>query len=288
MIIRRSLGVAVVAGVVALACAAWATPGSAGTGSAATEGLTFRARLDGAPIDLSSSGDPIVLKPDRRSLLTLNMRNRGAEPSIVTNVQIRGTAFGITLMAYDFTINTTVPAQGRQRLTVPVQFVDLAQQSDGLFPATMRLIDANGTDLAEQDFTVDVQGSPGSLIVIFTMIVAIATGLSIAAIWLAIVRRRLPPNRIRRGVRLGVAGAGVGVTLTLLLSVLLFMPPKGSVWVPLILVPTLVAFTLGFVSPGPMAIAEGDGDDEVEDWMRATVPMEPREQVAWSDRSAPG
>ena len=64
------------------------------------------------------------------------------------------------------------------------------------------------------------------------------------------------------------------MTLTLLLSVLLFMPPKGSVWIPLILIPTLVAFTLGFVSPGPLAIAEDDSEDEVEDWMRATVPIE--------------
>jgi hypothetical protein len=272
--ISRSLGVAVVAGVVAVACAAWATPGSAATGSGGTDGMTFRARLDGAPIDLSSSGDPIVLETDRTLLLTLDMRNRGSAPVVVRHVQIRGTAFGITLMAYDFTINTAVPADGRQRLTVPVQFVDLGQQSDGLLPATMRLIDANGTDLAEQDFTVDVQGSPGSLVVIFTMLVAIATGLSIAAIWIAIVRRQLPRNRIRRGIRLGVTGAGVGVTLTLLLSVLLFMPPKGSVWIPLIVIPTLVAFTLGFVSPGPMAIAEDDGEDEVEDWMRATVPIE--------------
>ncbi len=58
----------------------------------------------------------------------------------------------------------------------------------------------------------------------------------------------------------------------MLLSVLLFMPPKGSVWVPLVLIPTLAAFALGFVSPGPMALDEGE--DEVEDWMRATVPME--------------
>jgi hypothetical protein len=234
--------------------------------------MTFHARLNGAPLDLSSSGDPIVLKPDRPSLLTLFMRNDGSQPAVVRHVQIRGTAFGITLMAYDFTINSLVPAGQRQRLTVPVQFVDLGQQSDGLLPASMSLLGTNGGELATQDFTVDVQGSPGSLMVVFTMIVAIATGVSIAAIWIAILRRRLPPNRWRRGLRLGVVGAGVGVTLTMLLSVLLFMPPKGSVWIPLVFIPTLAAFALGFFSPGPMALDEGE--DEVEDWMRATVPME--------------
>jgi MFS family permease len=240
--------------------------------SGAADGMTFHARLDGAPIDLSSSGDPIVLKPDRPALLTLDMRNRGSDPAVVRHVQIRGTAFGITLMAYDFTINTLVPAGGRERLTVPVQFVDLGQQNDGLLPATMTLLNADNTELATQDFTVDVEGSPGSLMVIFTMIVAIATGVSIAAVWIAIVRRRLPPSRWRRGLRLGVVGAGVGITLTMALSLLLFMPPKGSVWIPLLLIPTLVGFVLGYVSPGPMSLDEGD--DEVEDWMRATVPME--------------
>ncbi|HEY8218452.1 MAG TPA: hypothetical protein VIH82_15040 [Acidimicrobiia bacterium] len=244
----------------------------AGTGSAAQEGVTFHARLDGAPLDLSSSGDPIVLKPDRSSLLSLDMVNRGSQPAVVRHVQIRGTAFGITLMAYDFTINTLVPAGERQRLTVPVQFVDLGQQSDGLLPATMTLRTGDGTELASQDFTVDVQGSAGSLMVIFTAIITIATGVSIGAVWLAIVRRKLPPNRVRRGIRLGITGAGVGVSLTLLLSVLLFMPPKGSVWLPLILIPAAVGFALGFFSPGPLSMESED--EEVEDWMRATVPME--------------
>jgi hypothetical protein len=246
--------------------------GASTPSAGAAPDMTFHARLDGQPLDLSSSGDPVVLQPDRRSILQLDMRNHGSDPAVVRHVQIRGTAFGITLMAYDFTINAIVPAGGREHLAVPVEFVDLGQQSDGLLPATMELLSTDDAELASQDFTVDVQGSPGSLMVIFTAIVAIATGVSIAAIWLAIVRRRLPPNRVRRGIRLGIAGAGVGVTLTLLLSLLLFMPPKGSVWIPLILIPTLGAFALGFFSPGPMAIDEGD--EEVEDWMRATVPMQ--------------
>jgi hypothetical protein len=249
--------------------AAGAFGGSPSSGAAG--GMTFHAKLDGQPLDLSSSGDPIVLQPDRTSILTLDMVNRGTAPAPVRHVQIRGTAFGITLMAYDFTINTLVPAGAHQRLTVPVQFIDLGQQSDGLLPATMRLLSNNDTELATQDFTVDVQGSPGSLMVIFTLIVAVATGISIAAIWIAIVRRRLPHSRWRRGIRMGVAGAGVGITLTMLLSVLLFMPPKGSVWIPLVFIPTGIGFALGYLSPGPMSMEEGE--DQVEDWMRATVPM---------------
>jgi hypothetical protein len=245
---------------------------SAGPGAQPSSGdtaMSFQARLDGAPLDLSSSGDPIVLKPDSPLLLRLAMRNDGTDPAVVRHVQIRGTAFGITLLAYDFTINSLVRPGETEVLRVPVQFVDLGQQSDGLLPASMTLTSADGTELANQDFTVDIQGSASSLTVIFTMIVAIATGISIAAIWIAVLRRRLPHSRWRRGLRLGIVGAGVGVTVTMLLSVLLFMPPKGSVWVPLVLIPAIAAFVLGYLSPGPMAIE--DEEEPVEDWMRATV-----------------
>jgi hypothetical protein len=258
-----------IAGVLVAGSIAWLAPSAGAQGE-----IIVRGQLGGQPLDLSSSGDPIILNPDRSTILSLDMVNPGSEPVVVRHVQIRGTAFGITLMAYDFTINAVVGAGQRERLEVPVEFVDLDEQFNGLLPATMRLLNVDESEVAAQDFVVDIKGSPGSLVVIFTVIVAIATGISIASIWIAIVRRRLPPNRIRRGIRLGIAGAGVGVTLTLLLSVLLFMPPKGSVWIPLLLIPTLTAFVLGYLSPGPMAMGEAE-EEEVEEWMRATVPMQP-------------
>lgn len=208
-----------------------------------------------------------MLDPDRSS--TLDLHNLGSTPATVRQVQIRGTAFGITLMAYDVTINARVLPADHVQVEVPVEFPDLGQQADGLAPATVRLISPKRGQLAARNFTVDVRGSPSSLMAIFTIIVAIATGISIAAIWIASGRRRLPPNRVRRGVRLAVSGAGVGVTLTLFLSELLLVTPKGTVWIPLLLVPTLGAFVLGYLSPGPLAL---DDEPEIEDWMRATQP----------------
>ncbi len=242
-------------------------------------GMSFRATLDGQPLGLSSSGDPIILDPDRNSTLSLDLINQGRQPVTVRQVQIRGQAFGITLLAYDVTINATVPAQSDVKVDVPVEFVDLGQQTDGLLPATIRLISPNRTVLGSQDFTVDVRGSASSLMAIFTIVVAIGSAASVAAIWIAVARRRLPPNRFRRGIRFGVTGAGIGVTLTLLLSELLLVTPKGSVWIPLLVVPTAGAFVLGYLSPGPLA--EEDEEEEegsVEGWMR-TAPIRQGETV---------
>jgi len=231
--------------------------------------VSFAAALDGQRLDLSSSGDPIVLDPDRVSTLALVMRNNTDQPLTVRQVQIRGKAFGLTLLAYDVTINAKIGAGERTKVDVPVEFVDLGQQAAGLLPATIRLIDPDRNQLASRDFTVDVRGSATSLMAVFTLVVAIATGASIVVIWVAIGRRRLPRNRWRRGLRFGLVGAGVGVTLTLFLALLLLVTPAGSVWIPLLLVPTVGAFLLGWFSPGPL----GDDQDEseVEDWVRETV-----------------
>ncbi|HEV2309890.1 MAG TPA: hypothetical protein VGU73_05170, partial [Acidimicrobiia bacterium] len=235
--------------------------------------VAFTAQLDGQRLDLSSSSDPIVIDPTRNSILTLDMQNLGSSPTIVRQVQIRGTAFGITLMSFDVTINARVAANGRVHVLVPVEFVDLGRQADGLLPATIRLLDPTQGQLAAQNFTVDIQGSASSLMSIFTMVVAVATGLSIVFLVIAIGRRRLPRNRLQRGVRFAIAGIGVGITLTLFLSEVLLVTPKGQVWIPLLLVPAAAAFVLGFLSPGPLA--DTDEEAEVEDWMRATLPTKP-------------
>ena len=261
-------------GALAIAATAVLLPAlAAGAASASTRGsIAFSAQIDGQRLNLSSSSDPIVVDPTRHSVLVLDMHNLGTTTNTVRQVQIRGTAFGITLMAYDVTINARIAAASRVHVEVPVEFVDLGQQADGLLPATIRLLNPTDSELAAQNFTVDIRGSASSLMAIFTMVVAVATGISIASIWIAIGRRRLPKNRLQRGVRFAVSGIGIGITLTLFLSEVLLVTPKGEVWIPLLLVPSVGAFVLGFLSPGPLA----DEDVEVEDWMRATLPADPR------------
>jgi hypothetical protein len=248
---------------------------SAGAGSVGGQesALTFAATLDGQPLGLSSTGDPIVIDPDSSSTLALAIRNNTAEPITVRQVQLRGTAFGLTLLSYDVVVNATIASGDRTRVDVPVEFFDLGDQVTGLLPATIRLLDPDRDLLASRDFTVDVRGSATSLMAIFTIVVAIATGVSILLIWIAIGRRRLPRSRWQRGVRFALVGAGIGVTLTLFLALLLLVTPEGGVWIPLLVVPTVGAFLLGWFSPGPLADLEEE--TEIEDWMRETVPFEP-------------
>lgn len=248
-----------------------AVPGANAAAAAARGGtagaFSFRASLDDQRLDLSSSSDPVLIRPGRESTLTLDLRNRTDAPVVVRQVRLRGQAFAVTLVSYDVLIQARVPARSQVSVDVPVDFADLDKQVEGLLPASLSLVDPQGDTLAAQDFTMDVRGQALSLMGVFTLVVAIATVLSIVAIWIAVLRRRLPRNRWRRALRIGVTGAGVGVVLTLLLAELRLVAPSGSVWIPIVLVPTLAAFALGYLSPGPLAIEEEEGED-VEDWMR--------------------
>ena len=266
---RASIRCLAAAGVLSLVGIPLALAAASPAAAQQTPAVTFVAILDDQDLSLSSTGDPIVLDPDRSSVLTLTMRNNTDQTVTVRNVQLRGGAFGLTLLAYNVTINADIAARDETRVEVPVDFVELGQQASGLLPASIRLLDTDRDLLAQRSFTIDVQSSATSLMAVFTLVVAIATAASIAVIWIAIGRRRLPASRWRRGLRFGLVGAGAGVSATLILSQLLLVTPAGKVWIPLLLVPAGAAFLLGWFSPGPLA--DDDDEEQIEDWMRETV-----------------
>lgn len=269
---RRSIRRLAAAGVLSLVGVPVALATAGPAAAQQTDPVTFVAILDDQDLSLSSTGDPIVLDPDEESILTLTMRNTTNGPVTVRNVQLSAGAFGVTLLAYNVTINDDIAAQDETRVEVPVDFVELGEQASGLLPASMRLLDENRDLLGKQNFTLDVQGSATSLTTIFTLVVAIATIAALVVIWIAIARRRLPHSRWRRGLRFALVGAGAGVSATLVLAELLLVTPAGKVWIPLLVVPAGAAFLLGWFSPGPLA--DDDEEEVIEDWMRETV-MDP-------------
>jgi len=262
-------------GALSLTCVPAAVAVAAPAAAQQTPRVTFVAILDDQDLSLSSTGDPIVLDPDQSSVLVLTMRNNTDSTLTVRNVQLRGGAFGITLLAYNVTINADIAAGDETRVEVPVDFVELGQQASGLLPASIRLLDTERELLGKRSFTLDVRSSATSLMAVFTLVVAIATAASIAVIWIAVGRRKLPSSRWRRGLRFGLVGAGAGVSATLILAELLLVTPAGKVWIPLLVVPAGAAFLLGWFSPGPLS---DDEEEEIEDWMRDTVPDPARPQ----------
>lgn len=269
---RRAIRCLAAAGVLSLVGVPVALATAGPAAAQQTDPVRFVAILDDQDLSLSSTGDPIVLDPDEESILILTMRNTTNGPVTVRNVQLRAGAFGVTLLAYNVTINADIAAQDETRVEVPVDFVELGEQASGLLPASIRLLDENRDLLAEQNFALDVQGSATSLTTIFTLVVAIATIAALVLIWIAIARRRLPHSRWRRGLRFALVGAGAGVSATLVLAELLLVTPAGKVWIPLLVVPAGAAFLLGWFSPGPLA--DDDEEEVIEDWMRETV-MDP-------------
>src|SRR6266511_2932636 len=107
-LVRRLVCAAAVAAIVAAA-----EPLTASVSAAAQRDVGFTARLDGQRLDLSSSGAPIVIDPDKSSTLSLHRRNQGDRPVTGRQVQILGEASGTTLMAHSLPVNGAVPSRGQ-------------------------------------------------------------------------------------------------------------------------------------------------------------------------------
>jgi hypothetical protein len=56
-----------------------------------------------------------------------------------------------------------------------------------------------------------------------------------------------------RGLQFAVPGAAIGVTLSIGVSILRVAFADVDAWVPLVLVPTIVAFGIGYLAPGPLS-----------------------------------
>ncbi len=259
---RRVASLAAIAAVLVLVVPA-ASP--AGAQEEAPD-VEFTARIDGRDVTDAGSNDAVPLDPTGITTIDLAITNNGSDPVTVRRVRLFGEAFGLTLVAYDVTIELPVGAGASETVEVPVEFIDLDRQATGLLPGGLTLYDPERRPLATERFVIDVQGSWTSVLGLFGIFVAVATALGIAGIVLGVSRRTLGPNRVRRAVRFGFVGLGVGLTFVISLAVFRIVAPTGAVWILLLLVPAVAGALLGYLSPGPLAIEESDDiDDAVRD-----------------------
>jgi hypothetical protein len=231
--------------------------------------VTIEATFDDRDVEDAGAGDPIELHPETSSDVLLTVTNGTDEDITVRDVTLDGVVIGITFLAYDTDVNLEVPAGATEEVRYELPLRGLEDQAVGLVPATLAIHDAEGEQLASTDFTVDVAGSSSSLFARFGIFLAVVTaGTVLLNLWL-VIRRRLPPNRVARGIRFAISGIGIGLTATVALAATRVLPPYASAWVPLLVVPTAGAFLLGLLSPGPLAHAWPE--DEIDVAIRDTV-----------------
>lgn len=234
---------------VALAGPAWAGPP-----------LDLDATLDGRAVADAGANDPIELGESDQVDVTLVVTNRSSAPVEVRSVKLGATALGVTFVSYDTVVVLDVPAGESREIAFTLPIYDIGDQAMGLVPGALVAYDGRGQVVGEQRFTLDVAGSSSSLYGRFGLLLV---GFTVATVglnlWLA-ARRRLPTNRLMRGLRFAIAGVGLGLTLCFVLSALRVLAPYPEVWPPLVIVPGLGFFLLGLLSPGRLRIEEDEID----------------------------
>jgi hypothetical protein len=242
--VKRALALLVATG---LALVVPTSPASAG-GT-----IEIEASIGGRDVTTADSTDPIRVEPTEPVPLLLTLRNNGDRTEEVRYVRLEGTALGLTFLTYDLGVRATIPPGGRTTVDTDLDFFDLEKQATGYLGTSLRVYDPERRLLATTTFVVDVRGNATSTLGLFALAVLAVAAFSCTVLVLNTLRRRLPPNRFVRGLQFAVAGAAIGVTLAMGVSVLRIAFADVDAWVPLVSFPTLIAFALGYLAPGPLS-----------------------------------
>lgn len=234
--------------------------------------VKVEAEIGGHPVSYRGVNNPIVLGDEREVDLEVRVTNHSDQDLAVRRVRLEGIALGVTFLAYDTVAPVVVPAGGSEVVRIVLPLDELPEQAVGLIPAAVAIVDDDGRRVADQSFVIDVQGTLGSTFGTFGLVIAVFTAISLAVNGWLVARRRLPPNRLARGMRFAVSGAGVGLTLAFTFSAVRWLPPYQGMWQVLVGVPALAGFVLGFVSPGPLAIEEDRIDRALREHAETLAP----------------
>ena len=209
---------------------------------------------------LSSASKSVRLNTKRPITLDITIRNRGGTRVSVRALRIEGRVAGLTFFGYTTLTRFTVPAGGTDRRRVDIDLLDLGDQATGLIPAKLRVLDSARHTVATRAFVADVRGSARSTYAIFTLVLALATAAVFAVTLIGLARNRLSENRFSRAGLFLVSGIGIGFVLVFAVSVLRVMAPSSPRWQPLVVIPAVVFFVLGYLTPTPTRSDEWDHD----------------------------
>lgn len=220
---------------------------------AAISNVEIEARLAGRDVATADSSDPIRIEPREEVPIEITIRNTGDQAERIRYVRLEGKALGLTFLTYDLGVRTTLRPGEETTVETALDFFDLDSQATGYLGTSLRVYDGDRRLLGEQTFVVDVRGKATSTLGLFAVVVVGIAVFSVTVLVLNTLRRRLPANRFVRGMQFAIAGASVGVTLALGVSILRVAFADVEAWVPLVFLPTVVGFVLGYLAPGPLS-----------------------------------
>ncbi|HJR25757.1 MAG TPA: hypothetical protein VJ804_09800 [Acidimicrobiales bacterium] len=237
------------------------------------EALQIDATIAGVDVATADTDDPILLDPREEIPLRLTIRNLGDEPEEIRHVRLEGKALGLTFLTYDIGIRTTLDPGESTTVDTALDFFDLERQATGYLGTSLRVYDTDGRVIGDQTFVVDVRGDATSTLGIFAMVVLVLAVFSSAVLVINTARRRLPSNRFVRALQFAIAGSAIGVTLSLGVSILRIAFADVEAWAPLVFIPTVVAFFVGYIAPGPLqrSIRDYQAEEALQGVARAAV-----------------
>lgn len=220
-------------------------PGSADT--------TLVATIDGKNLTESSATNAIVLDPQRRSELGLQLTNTGDQPVTVHQVLLVGRVMAIRFFsfAYTFQGDIEVPPGESTSTKVPMDIPGIRSQVLGLLPGHLTLYSADGRVIASEDLVIEARGSYQSVYGVLGIAISATTFFGFLTAVLALARHRLSPHRWNRGFRFLLLGLGLGLSLIFAFSVARAVVPHPSTCARIMIISTAVLFVLGFLTPRP-------------------------------------
>ena len=230
--------------------------------ASAAKTLDIEAEIAGRDVASADGDSPIELDPTDGVPVTITLRNQGNATEEVRFVRLEGQALGLTFLTYDLGFQTTLDPGEEATIDAVLDFFDLDEQATGYLGTSLRVYDGERLLLGEVAFVLDVQGKTTSTLGLFAFAVLGIAGFSVTVLVVNTLRRRLAANRFVRGLQFGVAGSAVGVTLALGLSVLRIDFADAEAWVPLVFLPTAIAFGIGYLAPGPLSQSIRDVREE--------------------------
>lgn len=219
-------------------------------------------RLDGSvggrALSSLDSNAPLRLSPEEPVPFALSVTNLSDQPVAVPRVRFHGRVLGLTFFNFNVQIGLVVKPGTTATTTFELAMDGLETQATGLLEAELTLVSADGTSLVDRGLAVDVRGNADATYGMFALGVTVLTGVLLAGLLFRLATRRLPTNRWSRAWRFAIPGGGLGLVLTVGLSVLRVLVPTTERSLSLLLGGFVVGFVVGYLSPSQ----EDDGDPE--------------------------